>query len=245
MTSSAAAPQPLALFLAASEPGKRNRLTALIRIIMVIPQYIVLYFLGIAALVVLIIGWFGALFTGRLPKFAETFLSGVLRWGARVSGYFFLLTDQYPPFSLQTEPQYPIQIAIPPAADLNRLSVLFRIILVIPAAIVSNVLSAGLAVVSVASWATVVFGGRLPIPLFEATQVVIRYQVRLGGWFAMLTAEYPWGPLGDGPAPATVGEPAAANTEGWLLRVSSGGRTALIVIVVLGVLELIFNSRRF
>ena len=81
-------------------PAAQRRLTVLFRLILAIPQFIVLYALGIAAEVVGIIGWFGALFTGALPQFAADFLAGVLRWEARVFAYTALLTDQYPPFSL-------------------------------------------------------------------------------------------------------------------------------------------------
>ena len=80
---------------------------------MVIPQLIVLGLLGIAVYVITIIGWFGALFTGRLPVFAADFLTGYLRWMARVYAYTFLLTDVYPPFSL-ADADYPVRVAAMP-----------------------------------------------------------------------------------------------------------------------------------
>src|SRR5271166_4698871 len=82
-----------------SGTAPQNRLTVLFRIILAIPQIFVLYILGIAAFVVVVIGWFAALFTGQLPSWAHTFLSGFIRWWTRVSAYLFLLTDAYPPFS--------------------------------------------------------------------------------------------------------------------------------------------------
>jgi hypothetical protein len=66
-----------------------------------IPHYIVLFFLWIAAIVVVIIAWFAILFTGRYPRGMFDFVQGVMRWGARVGAYaFVLVTDRYPPFSL-------------------------------------------------------------------------------------------------------------------------------------------------
>jgi Domain of unknown function (DUF4389) len=79
----------------------RNRLTVLLRFLWVIPQYIVLYFVGIAASVVLFIAWFAVLFTGKWPEGMRQFCIGYFRWSLRVSAYFFLLTDVYPPFSLE------------------------------------------------------------------------------------------------------------------------------------------------
>ncbi|TMK32981.1 MAG: DUF4389 domain-containing protein, partial [Actinobacteria bacterium] len=66
-----------------------------------IPHYILLLFLGIAAVVCVIIAWFAILFTGRYPQGLFDFVLGVMRWGNRVAGYaFVLVTDRYPPFSL-------------------------------------------------------------------------------------------------------------------------------------------------
>ncbi len=220
------------------QPVERDRLTAALRLIWAIPQLVVLTFVYIGAFFVLVVGWFGALFTGELPDFAEKFLSGTLRWGIRVSGYLYFLTDTYPPFSLDEDLNYPIQISIPERARLNRLAVLFRIILVIPAAIVGSVVGAGLGLVSVGSWAMITFTGSLPIPLYEATRAVIRFHLRLGGYFSMLTPEYPWGLLGDRPP---AGEEEPAQSGGWSIWLSQGGRNAMIVLIVLGVIETIVN----
>jgi hypothetical protein len=73
----------------------------LIKWFLAIPHYIVLGFLFIAVFVCWIIAWFAILFTGRYPKSIFGFTLGVQRWALRVSAYAFLLiTDKYPPFSL-------------------------------------------------------------------------------------------------------------------------------------------------
>jgi hypothetical protein len=79
----------------------RNRLTVGFRIILVIPQVIVLAVLVVAALVAWVIAFFAVLFTGRWPEGLRSFVVGVVRWGTRVSAYLLLLTDKYPPFSLE------------------------------------------------------------------------------------------------------------------------------------------------
>lgn len=79
-----------------------NRWLPLIKRLLAIPHYVVLIFLSIAAFVVVIISWFAILFTGRYPRSLFDFVVGVLRWSNRVTGYgFVLVTDQYPPFSLE------------------------------------------------------------------------------------------------------------------------------------------------
>jgi hypothetical protein len=82
-------------------PNELNRLLPLVKWFLAIPHYIVLFFLGIAAVVCIVIAWFAILFTGRYPRGLFDFVVGVGRWGVRVSAYAFLLvTDRYPPFSL-------------------------------------------------------------------------------------------------------------------------------------------------
>lgn len=68
-----------------------------------IPHFIVLALLTIAAVVVVIIGWFAILFSGAFPRGLHTFVVGVMRWGARVGAYFQSLTDEFPPYSLDED----------------------------------------------------------------------------------------------------------------------------------------------
>lgn len=78
-----------------------NRWLPLVKWILAIPHYIILFFLGIAAAIAVIIAWFAILITGRYPRGLFDFVVGVFRWSLRVEAYAFLLiTDQYPPFSL-------------------------------------------------------------------------------------------------------------------------------------------------
>lgn len=79
----------------------RNRLTVFFRVLMIIPHLIVLYLLGIVVAVVVLISWFAALFTGSVPTGMHNFIAGYLRWAQRLGAYALLLTDQYPPFSLE------------------------------------------------------------------------------------------------------------------------------------------------
>lgn len=82
-------------------PQDLNRWLPLVKWILAIPHYIVLFFLYIAVVVVVVIAWFAILFTGRYPRGLFGFVEGVIRWHNRVVGYALLLvTDRYPPFSL-------------------------------------------------------------------------------------------------------------------------------------------------
>jgi hypothetical protein len=80
-----------------------NRWTVFFRWILAIPHYIVLFFLGIALLVVTFIAWFAILFTRQYPESLYEFSVGVTRWAVRVAAYTYLFVEEYPPFSLSDD----------------------------------------------------------------------------------------------------------------------------------------------
>ncbi|WP_033822971.1 DUF4389 domain-containing protein, partial [Kitasatospora sp. MBT63] len=184
------------------EPGPQSRITVFLRALLAIPQLIVVWLLSIAAFVVVVIGWFGALALGRLPDFAASYLASYVAYDTRVEGYLMLLVDRYPPFRLQAD-DYPVRIEVRPGL-LNRLAVFFRLILMIPAAIVQNLLVTGWWVLAFFSWLVVLVLGRMPRPLFEATAAVLRYRMRFSAYLLMLTPAYPKRLFGD---PQAVAEP--------------------------------------
>lgn len=198
----------------------QRRLTVLFRLILVIPQAIVLIFVGIGAFFVVIVGWFAALFTGRLPQSIAGFLLGYVRWYARVSAYANLMVDRYPPFTVESDPTYPVDVSVT-TGRLNRAAVLFRIVLVIPASIVSSVLGYGIMAIGVVTWIVTLIVGRMPDAFFGATAAAIRYQSRVTAYFYMLTSYYPGDLFGDkdlygiaveSPVSGTVDAPPAAPT---------------------------------
>jgi hypothetical protein len=211
-------PPPVQVWVAG--PAPQRRLTVLLRLILAIPHFIILIFLAIAAAVVAFLGWWGALFMGRLPDFASSYLAGYVRWTSRVSAYAALLTDAYPPFSLDDEPGYPVQIAMT-QERLNRAAVFFRFILFIPAWAVGYVLVYGaFSIVAIVAWIIVLITGKLPDSLHQAYTAVFRYQVRQYCYQYLLTPTYPVrGLFGDHAAmapapPAGPGAPSGFGTPG-------------------------------
>ena len=183
------------ILMAFAGPARQRRVTVLFRLLLAIPQVIVLYALSIAAEVVAIAGWFAALFTGRLPAMLAGFLTDWLRWSARVVSYLALLTDRYPPFEL-ADADYPVRVSVAPG-QLNRLTVLFRIILAFPVAVLVAVLAYGSAVIGFVAWLIVLITGTMPVPLYQAIAAVTRYGIRYYGYFFLLSGAYPGGLFGD------------------------------------------------
>lgn len=83
----------------AAEP--RDRVSVAFRLILAIPQIIVVCALSVAWAITTIIAWFAILFTGRHPRDLYHFGVAVLRWNARVEAYLLLLHDEYPPFAFE------------------------------------------------------------------------------------------------------------------------------------------------
>jgi hypothetical protein len=90
-----------ASFEVVDPPEPRNRVSVGFRLILAIPQFIVLVFIMMAWWVTAIIAWFAILITGRYPPGLFDFGVGCMRWLLRVEAYMLLLVDEYPPFSLQ------------------------------------------------------------------------------------------------------------------------------------------------
>jgi hypothetical protein len=198
-------------------PAKQRRWTVLLRVILTIPSAALVVVLEFGLVAVLPIGWFGALFMGRLPHWAYRYITGFTRCLARVTAYLYLLTDRYPPFTVDDEP-YPVRPIMPSNGRLNRVAVFFRIILAIPAYLFQAIVAYGLSVpLLFVSWIIVLCTGRMPNALFWAYSSFVRYQTRVNAYFFMVTSEYPWGMLGDAapappppfPSPAAPWAPAA------------------------------------
>ena len=160
-----------------------------------------------------VLGWFAALVVGRAPTFVRSIVTVSLRLLLRLEAYQFLLTDRFPPFSTEDVPDYDAHLAVPPATNLNRAAVLFRLVLVIPASIAARIVGLGVYIILFFMWFVVLITGWLPKPVHEIAQAFIRYEVRLIGYFNLLVPTYPGEIFGDVVLPTPIILPAD-NTTG-------------------------------
>ncbi|MFP3986231.1 DUF4389 domain-containing protein [Streptomyces sp. E11-3] len=208
-------------------PAPQRRWTVLLRWLLLLPQFVVVSLLSIAAFFVTIVGWFAALFLGRLPDSIFSFLASVLVYQTRVSASAALLVDRYPPFAFSA-PGHPVQIELR-ATPLNRLAVLFRLILMIPAAIVANLLQAGWFTLSWIFWLIGIILGRLPEPVFAATAAVARFRLRFAAYATLLTPAYPKRLFGDEPAPTD-----AVHSATRPLLLGTGAKVLVVLFLLIG-----------
>jgi hypothetical protein len=169
-----------------------SRFYPLVKWLAVIPNVIVLVFVGIAALIVHLIAFFAVLFTARYPRGMFDFVVGVMRWGERAGAYLYLMTDRYPPFSTKDDPSFPVRFNIDyPEPGVDRWRPLVHWLLIIPYAIVAAVLGYLAGIVSFIALFAILFTKRFPEGMFNLVLIPFRWQARANAYAYFLVTRYP------------------------------------------------------
>jgi hypothetical protein len=164
--------------------------------LLLIPHYIALIFLGLAAAVVIFISFFAVLFTRRYPEGMFNFVVGVYRWGMRVMAYLFLMTDSYPPFSMDDDADHPVRLQIEYPGEVDRWRPLVQWLLAIPYLLVASIVSYLAYLLAFFAFFTILFTKRFPEGMFNIVVVAFRWQLRGNAYEYWLTRRYPpwvWG----------------------------------------------------
>jgi hypothetical protein len=175
--------------LTVSDDLRRTRLTVAFRIILAIPHLVWLSLWGIVVFFAVIASWFATLVQGQTPDGLHQFIAQYLRYSVHVSGYLLFLADPYPGF-LGDQP-YDADLTVAPPQAQDRWKVAFRIILAIPALIVSQVLGYLAEALAVISWFACLFTGVMPLGLRNLTAWVVRFTAQTHGYVGLLTERYP------------------------------------------------------
>lgn len=239
---------PTTIEVGFGSPERQNRWTVGFRLILAIPHFIWIALVTLAAFVVLVIGWFAALFTGQLPGWVARYLYLVMRYHVRLNAYVYLLRGEYPPFGL-TDERYPVVVEVNPTR-LNRWAVLFRLVLAFPVLVLAQWLSMGVNLALIVVWIVVLAKGRMPGLPAQALGAVLRYQARVFGYAMMLTPTYPGGLYGDkepypgsAAAPAlTADGPPGAPPRTARMYLGEGAKRLVTVFLVLGILYNVANN---
>jgi hypothetical protein len=169
---------------------QRTRLTVFFRALLAIPHLIWLYLWGIAAALAAVVAWFAALFTTRVPDAVHGFLERYLRYQVHVFSYLTLAADPFPGFA-GVEGTYPVDLRVAAAEEQSRLTVFFRLILALPAAILSGVLNYLSMALAVFAWFVALALGRIPEGMRNLQAFSIRYHAQTQGYQYLLTQRYP------------------------------------------------------
>ncbi len=173
----------------------------LVKWLLAIPHFAILFFLWIAFLVSSIIALFAILFTGRYPPGLFNFNVGVLRWHWRVAFYCLsvLGTDRYPPFSLNPA-DYPATLEIEYPERLSKGLVLVKWwLLAIPHYLILGLLQGGSAprfgglnaVLVVIAAVGLLFTGRYSQDIYRLALGINQWSMRVTAYTSLMTDRYP------------------------------------------------------
>jgi hypothetical protein len=204
---------PYPLRLEGDLAPRLSRWLWLVKWVLLIPHFVVLFFLWIAFLAVSVMAFFAILFTGRYPRGLFDFNVGVLRWSWRVGYYSYsaLGTDAYPPFSLGDEPDYPARLSVAYPQQLSRGLVLVKWwLLALPQYLIVGVFTggafAGYNEANNGNWwygsgliglavciagIALLFANRYPRGLYDFVMGMNRWCFRVIAYAALMTDRYP------------------------------------------------------
>jgi hypothetical protein len=187
------------IVLSTARPESSNRFWAipivgiLVKCIILIPHFIVLYVLGIVSGLAHLVIWAFVLFTGQYPEWGFNLTAGYLRWAARLTLYVYGITDNYPAFSMDA----PGDIVIPRPASSSRffaipvVGAFVKFIILIPHLIVLYVLGIVVGLCMLVIWVPVLFAGQYPQWGFQLVAGTTLWTMRVYAYLAGLTDSYP------------------------------------------------------
>jgi hypothetical protein len=182
-------PPPHRVRLVLTDDRKRSRLTTFFRLLLALPHFVWLTLWGLAALIVAIPTWFIVLFVGRMPPILYRFFTALLRYQAHAFAFLFLVTNPFPGFV--GAPGYPLHIEFDPPERQNRWVTGFRLLLAIPALLISSALSGALFFAGFFGWFVSLALGWMAPGLRNLGAYSIRYTAQVDAYVLLVTDRYP------------------------------------------------------
>ena len=171
-----------------------HRGLAAIKWLLLLPHYVAL----IAIVIALALAWLAAagaiLVTGRYPRGLFDFIMNLGRWCTRVLAYALLLTDRYPPFSLQPQPGDPVTVEVeyPPDGRVARWRPPLAWLLLGPVALVVIVRYLVVIVFVLIALVSIVSSGRFPPDRFDFIVGTLRQHGHMNAYAFCLSNTYPF-----------------------------------------------------
>jgi len=166
-----------------------------IRALILLPHFLVLWVLGLLVGLLQLVVWIPVLLQGRYPQWGYDLVGGTYRYSARVTAYWALLTDRYPPFWVKGD--HPVRLDYDETARINPLwgipffGIWLRAILAIPHVIVLWFLAIGVGLTLLVSWIPVLVNGRMADWGYTIIGGWLRWTMRVTAYVLLLTSEYP------------------------------------------------------
>ncbi len=185
-----------------SDDLRRSRLLVFFRILLVVPHLVWWLLWAVVAFLVGILNWLCTLVLGRPPRPFHRFLGAYVRYVTHLNAFFFLVGNPFPGF-VGKPGSYPVDLELPAEPERQRrLVTFFRLVLALPAIVVSSGLGTALFVAGILGWFASLVLGRMPDGLRNLGAYSLRYSGQVYAYLALLTERYPdAGPRPDPSAP--------------------------------------------
>lgn len=182
-------PDPHPIRMVVTDDLVRSRLTVFFRLLLAIPHFIWVTLWSFAVALAALAAWVIGLVTGRVPDGLHSFIAAYTRYYTHLDAYLWIAADPYPGFT--GEPGYPVDVEITPATPQSRLTIFFRLLLAIPAAIVMSVLQNVAWIVAILAWFYALVTGRMSKGMRDLQVYCLRYQAQTLGYLMLVTQRYP------------------------------------------------------
>ncbi len=220
--------------LVVTDDLSRRRITVAFRLLLAVPHLLWVTLFGIAAFALSFVVWIAVLVEGRAPRTLHGFLASYTRYTVHLTAYLCLAADPYPGFT--GAGPYPVDVEIAPPSSQGRVGAAFRLLLAIPAVMLSSALggsaaagavvggsalggSVGLAtVVGILGWFASLAVGRMPRGMRDAAVFAVRYCAQTTAYLLLLTERYPDSAPGAGPSSPLPAHPVELEVDDDLRR---------------------------
>ena len=177
--------------LTVADDLRRSRLTTFFRLLLAIPHLVWVLLWGIVAFFAALVNGVVTLIRGTAPQGLHNFLAAYTRYSIHVLAFVQLFANPFPGFTGK-EGTYPIDVEIDGPQRQNRWVTGFRLILMIPALLLSSALGTAAGTAAVFIWFHGLFRAQAPRGLRNLGAYALRYQAQLGGYIYLLTSKYPY-----------------------------------------------------
>ena len=172
------------------------------------------------------LGWFAALARARMPHGLRDLGTYALGYGAQATAYVLLLTDRYPNSDpavvepTQALPLHPVRIEVTDSLRRSRLTVFFRVLLVVPHLFWLALWSVLAVLAALVGWPLALLLGRLPTPLHRFLAAFVRYVAGVYAFLFLVGGPFPGfvGATGSYPVGLTVEPPRRQHRLVTLFR---------------------------
>jgi Domain of unknown function (DUF4389) len=177
-------------------PRETQNWRPLVNWLLALPHIVIANALSNIANLLSIVSWFSIVFTGRMPDGIARFQCMILRYEARAYSYLAFLRKPYPQFEFDMangdDGSDPLRVDFAPQlADRNRLTVSFRLILIVPVLIYTMLIAVVAVVAVLVAALAVLFTGRWPQGLRSFVLNAGRLSLRVSAYGRLLSDTYP------------------------------------------------------